>query len=69
MKGYFKYLLSKPGKLVYCITALLFCISAFIIGVSQASCNHEKIFIGFLICAIFIVAQLHPILEYRDRNL
>lgn len=69
MKDYFKYLLSKPGKLVYCIIVLLFCVAAFITGVSQVSYNYEKLFIGLLICIIFIVAQLQPIVEYRDRNL
>lgn len=68
MKEYFKYLLSKPNKLAYCIVVLLFCIACFLIILTNIQSVGELIFSIILVSVIFIVAQLHPIIEYRDRR-
>lgn len=68
MINYFKYLLSKPSKLVYCITALLFCVAVFVIILPRLTDSIEKLFVSLLMLVIFVVAQLQPIMEYLDKE-
>jgi hypothetical protein len=68
MINYFKYLLSNPGKLVYCLTVLLFCIACFLIILTNIHDTWELVFAIALVTVIFVVAQLQPILEYIDRR-
>jgi hypothetical protein len=68
MIDYFKYLIKHPLKLLYCITVLVFFIIAFIIVMTQIYDGVGRLFIGFLLILIFIVAQFQPIIEYTDKE-
>jgi hypothetical protein len=47
---------------------LLFFITAFIIAMTQIFDGVGKLFVGFLLILIFVIAQLQPIIEYTDKE-